>query len=125
MKPWSRILPVVCLAVLLICAGCSQGKAPPPAATASPPSITASPNPVPAGPTKFGTTTVTWDTGDGSLGDVYVSVNGAPEKLFAGQRKKGSLEAAWIGKGEHEFRLYAGKEHKTVLASVKVTRSKQ
>ena len=88
------------------------------------PSITATPNPVPAGETKFGTTTVTWDTGDGSIGEVYVSVNGAAEKLFAGNRSKGSLAAAWIGKGEHEFRLYAGKEHKTLLASVRVTRSK-
>ena len=121
----NRVLQTACLVVLLACAGCSQSKTTPPAAAVSAPSITASPNPVPAGPGKFGTTTITWDTGDGSLGDVYVSVNGAPEKLFAGQRKKGSLEAAWIGKGDHEFRLYAGKEHKTVLASVKVTRSKQ
>jgi len=89
-----------------------------------PPSITATPNPVPAGEGKFGTTTVTWDTGDGSIGEVYVSVNGAAEKLFAGNRSKGSLEAAWIGKGDHEFRLYAGKEHKTLLASVRVTRNK-
>src|SRR5437899_8368797 len=41
------------------------------------PTITATPNPVPAGEGKFGTTTVTWDTGDGSIGEVYVSVNGA------------------------------------------------
>ena len=85
--------------------------------------IKADPNPVPAGPDKFGKTKVTWDTGDGSIGEVYVSVNGQPEKLFAGNRPKGSLEAPWIGKGEHEFRLYAGKEHNTVLAKVEVTRA--
>src|SRR5262249_2854226 len=39
-----------------------------------PPTITANPNPVPAGEGKFGTTTVTWDTGDGSIGEVYISV---------------------------------------------------
>jgi hypothetical protein len=126
MKPGSRVLRIACVAVLLICAGCSQSKTTSPAVSpASAPTITASPNPVPAGPTKFGATTVTWDTGDGSIGEVYVTVNGAPEKLFAGNRAKGSLEAAWIGKGDHEFRLYAGKEHKTMLASVKVTRNKQ
>lgn len=88
-----------------------------------PPSITATPNPVPAGEGKFGTTTITWDTGDGSIGQVYVSVNGAAEKRFAGG-PKGSMEAPWIGKGDHDFRLYAGKEHKTLLASVRVTRNK-
>src|SRR5437016_9540881 len=68
--------------------------------------ISAEPNPVPAGTDQFGTTTVTWDTSDGSIGEVYVSVNGEPEKLFAGNRAKGSLEAKWIGKGEYDFRLY-------------------
>ena len=126
MKPWTNILRVACLAGVLIWAGCSQNQTKSPTASpASGPSIAASPNPVPAGSTKFGTTTVTWDTGDGSIGEVYVSVNGKDEKLFAGNRAKGSLDAPWIGKGDHEFRLYAGKEHKTVLASVKVTRSKQ
>jgi DNA-directed RNA polymerase subunit RPC12/RpoP len=88
------------------------------------PMITANPNPVPAGPEKFGKTTITWDTGDGSIGQVYVSVNAGEERRFAGGRSKGSLDAAWIGKGQHDFRLYAGKEHKTLLASVTVTRSK-
>lgn len=87
--------------------------------------ISADPNPVPAGTERFGKTTITWDTGDGSVGEVFVSTNGAEEKLFAGNRAKGSLEAAWIGKGEYEFRLYAGKEHKTVLASVKVVKAAQ
>lgn len=106
------------LGSLLVWAGCSGEKD-------GGPQISASPNPVPAGNEKFGKTTISWDTGDGSVGEVYVSVNGAPEKLFAGDRSKSSLEAAWIGKGEHEFRLYAGKEHKKGLASVKVTRLQQ
>ncbi len=96
-----------------------------PAPGAGGPLISAAPNPVPAGREKFGKTTISWNTGDGSIGEVYVSVNGAPEKRFAGNRSKGSLEMKWIGRGEHEFRLYAGKEHKKVLASVKVTRLKQ
>jgi hypothetical protein len=133
-KVWSpRVLrqlgSSLVLMSLLVYAGCSGDDEPAPigaasSAAAAGPQISASPNPVPAGPEKFGTTTITWDTGDGSIGEVYVSVNGKAEKLFAGNRRKGSLEAPWIGKGEHEFRLYAGTEHKTVLASVMVTRAK-
>jgi hypothetical protein len=89
----------------------------------SAPVITATPNPVPAGSEKFGTTTITWDTGDGSIGEVYVSTNGGEEKRFSGATTKGSQDAAWIGKGVYEFRLYAGKEHKTLLGSVRVTRN--
>jgi hypothetical protein len=89
------------------------------------PTITANPNPVPAGDEKFGTTTISWDTGDGTVGEVYVSVNGGEEKRFSGAQAKGSQEASWIGyKSEYEFRLYAGKEHATKLATVRVTRSK-
>ena len=47
---------------------------------------------------------------------------GNPEKLFAGNRSKDSLQAVWIGKGGHQFR-YPG-WHGVVLASVNVTRSK-
>jgi hypothetical protein len=84
--------------------------------------ITASPNPVPAG-ANLGKTTITWNTGDGTVGQVYVSVGGTPEKLFADDRPQGSLDAAWIGAGTtYEFRLYAGKDHKRLLGSVKVTR---
>src|SRR5436189_137821 len=104
---------MVVLGTLLAWTGCSGEKDPAPGgssstAGAAAPQISAVPNPVPAGPGKFGKTTISWSTGNGSIGEVYVSVNGAPEKLFAGDRSKGSLEAAWIGKGEHEFRLYAG-----------------
>ena len=102
---------------------------PSPTATNSPSpavaaSITASPNPVPAGK-GFGKTTVTWNTGDGSIGQVYVSVNGEQEKIFADGRPQGSLDAPWIGAGAtYEFRLYSGKDHKKLLASVKVIRDK-
>src|SRR4051794_23933483 len=85
-------------------------------------SITANPNPVPPGEEKFGKTTVSWDTGDGTPGEVYVSTNGGEEKRFSGAKAKGTQEAAWIGKGQYDFRLYAGKEHKTVLAAVTVKR---
>jgi hypothetical protein len=86
-------------------------------------SIQANPNPVPAGG-QLGSTTVIWKTGDGSQGQVYVSEDGGPDNLFdAGT--EGNKEAPWIRTGStYEFRLYAGSEHKSQLASVQVTRSR-
>lgn len=85
--------------------------------------ITASPNPVPAG-TGMGTTKITWSTGDGTVGQVYVAVNGADEAIFAAGNE-GSTEAPWIQEGQtYEFRLYAGTEHTKVLAKTEVTRAK-
>jgi hypothetical protein len=87
--------------------------------------IKAEPNPVPAG-TEKGKTTISWDTGDNKIvGVVYVVTTKGEEKRFSGNGAKGSQEANWIGKGEYEFRLYAEKERKTLLASVKVTRNKE
>jgi hypothetical protein len=108
------------LVSLFVIVGCSKDN--PSTTVAGGAQISADPNPVPAGSEKFGKTTIIWDTGDGSIGEVYVSVNGAPDKLFAGNRAKSSKEAAWIGKGQHEFKLYAGKAHEKLLASVTVTR---
>lgn len=108
---------------LLLWAGCSQKSNTPASGGAR---IAATPNPVPGGPDKFGTTTITWDTGDGSPSQVYVCVNGKDERLFADNRAKGSQEASWIGSGpDYEFRLYAGKDHQQLLATVTVTRNRQ
>jgi hypothetical protein len=85
--------------------------------------ITAAPNPVPAGQTDFGSTTVTWTTGDGTSGNVYVSLNGGQPKLFA-SGVSGSAEATWIGAGTvYVFRLHAGNDQGKVLASVEVERN--
>jgi hypothetical protein len=84
--------------------------------------LTASPNPVPIGGTGGlrGTTTISWSTGDGSEGQVYLAVRGQPEQLFA-QGSRGSQEAPWISpSATFEFRLYAGTEHKVLLDSEKV-----
>jgi hypothetical protein len=127
-------LPCAAILVALAIVGCQKAPTSPPGgpagipANTAPklpkgPAITADPNPVPAGPDGKGTTVITWNTGDGKPGDVWVSINGAPEKQFAANRSSGQQDAIWIGKGEYDFRLYAGKEHKTVLASVKVARA--
>lgn len=88
------------------------------------PTIVANPNPVPPGGSQLGTTTISWDTGDKTVGDVYVSANGGEEKRFAGNRPRGSQEAKFIGRSQYVFRLYAANDHSKVLASVTVTRGK-
>jgi hypothetical protein len=81
--------------------------------------IIATPNPVPAGRGP-GKTIVNWYTGDGSPGEVYVSVGGGPERLFS--TNPSHQEATINSKDEYEFRLYAGTDHVTRLATTKVTR---
>jgi len=83
--------------------------------------IKADPNPVPAGKDP-GTTTISWNTGNGATGEVYLLGPVQVEKLFTGGRS-GSKKAPWIRKGgKYEFLLYAGKDHQTVLARVTVTK---
>jgi len=88
-----------------------------------PPILSAFPNPVPAGE-GAGKTTISWDTADGSIGKVYVSVNGGEEALFADSRR-GTAAANWIQKGSsYEFCLY-NSDHTELLAKVVVTRAER
>lgn len=83
--------------------------------------LTAVPNPVPASGSEPGTTTVSWDTGDGSTGQVWVLFPDGREVLFAGGAK-GTQEAPWIHAGQtYEFRLYRGEERALRLATIKVS----
>jgi tRNA (mo5U34)-methyltransferase len=87
-----------------------------------PPSLRASPNPVPAGDGQ-GKTMVAWDTADGSIGKIFVSINGQQEVLFADGRR-GSAPAHWIETGSnYEFRLY-NSDHTELLSNVLVTRGR-
>jgi hypothetical protein len=127
---------------LLTAAGCGNKPAPsdgattptspttqtaPDATSTSPeqtfPFITATPNPVPAGPNP-GKTTVRWRTNaKADWGEVYVVIPGKPEEKLFTEGGMGSQDAAWINSGgKYEFRLYAGKDHKQILASVIVTK---
>ena len=122
------VLTAAVLSPLFFFAACNPSKNPEANVSASSPAastatIAASPNPVPAGE-GLGTTTVTWNTGDGTFGQVYVSENGGPEAPFNGGTS-GSVPAPWIQGGTtYEFRLYAGTEHATLLSKTQVTRSK-
>jgi hypothetical protein len=83
------------------------------------PMLQASPNPVPDG-TRPGRTTVTWDTGDGSTGEVYVSFNGGPEVLF-GRGAVGNQDAPWINAdSSYDFSLFDA-QHKSRLVSLEVS----
>lgn len=85
----------------------------------SQPRLIAFPRQVPVG-RLMGATKITWDTGDDSAGEVYVSENGELETLFA-TGQQGSKEATWIlADQSYEFRLYAGTEHNRLLDEVRV-----
>ena len=125
-------LPILAIAALLmlppIFGGCQKKEAAAPAQLTQPvggPTITATPNPVPAGPGP-GVTTIAWDTGDdGTIVDVYLSIDGGAEKIF-GTHSKDSKQIDWIGAGpEYEFRMYPTGEHAPLLGSVKVTRNRK
>ena len=124
MKPF---IPTITIFVPLFFffAACGPSKNPEANSSAASPAtaaatITASPNPVTTGEGS-GTTTITWNTPDGTTGQVYVSEDGKPETLFTAG-PTGSAPAPWIRAGKtFEFRLYAGTEHNKVLAKIQVT----
>lgn len=85
--------------------------------------LSASPNPAPGGE-RLGKTTISWDTADGSIGRIFVSVNRGAEAFFADGRR-GSAPADWIAaNSNYEFRLY-NPDHTEVLAKVSVTKAAQ
>jgi len=87
------------------------------------PVLSASPNPVPAGDIDkpVGNTTITWDTGNGAIGDLYVKVDRQPEVLVA-RAPSGTHEVRWIQFDcVYEFRLYT-KKRSRLLAKLEVTR---
>lgn len=68
-----------------------------------------------------GVAEIRWSTGDGSIGQVYVSENGGEERLLA-QGAEGGQEDRWIRPGGlYEFRLYPVTDRHRVLARVTVT----
>jgi len=121
-----RFIPTIAILwPLFFFAACGPSKNPEVNASAASPAapgatITASPNPVTTGEGS-GTTTITWNTGDGTTGQVFVSEDGAVEKLFTAG-PTGSAPAPWIRAGKtFEFRLYAGTEHAKMLGKTQVT----
>jgi hypothetical protein len=83
--------------------------------------ISASPTTVSVPTGGIGTTRICWDVNDVSTGEVWVSMNGASESLFA-RDPNGCQDAPWIqANNSYTFSLYAGTAHSAQLASVTVT----
>lgn len=86
--------------------------------------LSAYPNPVPTGdPDKpTASTQITWDTGNGKIGELYVKIDREDERLV-GYAPAGSMKIEWIQFDSlYEFRLYAKKRSK-LLEKLIVTRN--
>jgi hypothetical protein len=69
-----------------------------------------------------GSTEISWDTGNGSMGFVFVTQNDRKPVLFA-TSPKGSRVVPWIRVGHYVFELYADTDRQTLLAKVAVSGS--
>jgi hypothetical protein len=110
---------------LVVCLGspCIAGNATQKGGTGSKakdtPRITATPERVKVGDGSA-STDIAWNTGDGSIGFVFVTANGRPPVLVA-TGKEGSRVISWIRKGNYVFELYGDAERRTLLATVNVS----
>ncbi len=87
------------------------------------PVLFALPNPVPAGDPDqpAASTQITWDTGDGTIGFLYVKIDREDER-FVGSAPSGVMKIDWIQFDSlYQFRLYTKKRSK-LLATLTVTR---
>ena len=66
-----------------------------------------------------GSTEIEWDTGDGSMGFVFVTEDVGKPALFANS-SRGKEVAPWIGKHTYVFELYGDDQRQTLLAKVTV-----
>jgi hypothetical protein len=122
--PWlNSSATILCLLVCLFLSSCHKARRSTADGGRAKPVLFANPNPVPAGDVEqpLGNTTISWDTGNGALGDLYVKVNREPEK-FVAHGSKGIQEISWIQFDSfYEFRLYTENRSK-LLAKLTVTR---
>jgi hypothetical protein len=66
-----------------------------------------------------GSTEIEWDTGNGSMGFVFVTEDGGKPVLFA-NGSRGNQVVPWIGKHSYVFELYRDDQRQTLLAKVTV-----
>jgi hypothetical protein len=69
-----------------------------------------------------GSTEIDWDTGNGSMGFVFVTEEGGKPVRFANS-SRGSQVAPWIGKHSYVFELYGDDQRQKLLAKVIVSGS--
>jgi hypothetical protein len=115
----------MCLAAFLGMLRISRTAAEQPAAesdagkSSSAPAITAKPEHVTVADGS-GSTEISWDTGNGSVGFVFVTASDRKPVLFA-TGAKGSLVAPWIRTGTYAFELYSDEQRRTLLGAVTVS----
>jgi len=68
----------------------------------------------------FGSTDIVWNTGNGSIGFVFVTANRGQPGLVA-KGSEGSRVISWIRTGGYVFELYGDVERRTLLATVTVS----
>ena len=68
---------------------------------------------------RSGSTEIEWDTGNGSMGFVFVTEEGGKPALFA-NGSRGKQVARWIGQHTYVFELYRDDQRQTLLAKVTV-----
>jgi hypothetical protein len=68
----------------------------------------------------FADTDISWNTGDGAMGFVFVTANGRPPVLVATGNEGGRV-ISWIRRGNYVFELYGDAGRRTLLASVNVS----
>ena len=121
-------IPFVCTAITIWLAAClgspciAQSVAKEGGTNTSAPAmsrITATPERVNVGDGSA-STDIAWNTGDGSVGFVFVAANGRPLVLLA-KGNEGSRVIPWIRRGTYVFELYQDAERRTLLATVAVT----
>src|SRR5256714_3968204 len=69
-----------------------------------------------------GSTKIEWDTGNGSMGFVFVTEDRGKPVLFA-SGSRGNEVAPWIGTHSYVFELYGDDQHQRLLAKVTVSGS--
>src|SRR5262245_19282717 len=69
-----------------------------------------------------GSSEIQWDTGNGSMGFVFVTEDGRKPVVFA-KGSRGSRMAPWISRHQYVFELYGDNERRTLLAKVTVSGS--
>src|ERR1041385_2788034 len=90
-----------------------------PSQTSGVPVITANPEHVTV-TGDSGSTEIRWDTGNGSMGFVFVTGTDQKPVLFA-SGPKGSQVVPWIGPARYVFQLYSDEDRRTLLATATVT----
>ena len=118
------VVSVVMMAAFLGAAGISQlaaqtTTATAPIQTSGAPVITAKPEHVTV-TDDSGSTEIHWDTGDGSIGFVFVTGTDQKPVLFA-SGPKGSQLVSWIRSARYVFELYSDENRRTLLTAVTVT----